>query len=306
MPTRGTLSRRDRQARAVANRRVKTPHSAQGERCVAPNCHAPTMAAAGLGFSRSHCKAHFDRFNRHGSYWMGGIPGEISAPLRKAAERWIEREQPVDVELAGITQLMNKAGTSATNAYSLRGLSPNQKALNTLAHLNLLGIKPARVLAAELAVLFVIENATSVDRSADYRRTQVGKALSRLVPATSTTFSNGRVTKKHFQSRGLFLATLGEMIEEASGARLHASTTFSAYVARLTETPGRHTGLSRVVAYLRCPTVNVREVRPDGSVIYRAAKLDITTGKPVLDDPWRGWFASLPGDRAGATHGSGR
>jgi hypothetical protein len=96
------------------------------------------------------------------------------------------------------------------------------------------------------------------------------------------------------------------MLEEASGARLGASTIFSDHVARLVETPGRHTGLKQAVDYLRCPTVNAKEVRPDGSVIYRAAKLDISSGKPVLDDPWRGWFAFLPGDRAGATHGSGR
>ena len=262
------------------------------------------MAAAGKGFSRMHCPAHFDRFNRHGSFWLGAIPGGLLAPLRRAAERWIEKECLAGIELAGIAALMNTAGVDPLNTYSLRGLDTRQKALNTLAHLHRLGVPPSRILAVQLAVLFVVEHAASIDRGADYRRTQVGKTLARLIPATTTTFANGRTAKKHFPSRGLSLGVLGEMIEEASGARHGTSTTFASHVARLIEPP-RHRALKRAVDYLKCPTTNVREKRPDGSVIYRLAKLDMVTGKPLVDDPWRDWFAFRPGDRARAAKRAG-
>ena len=151
MPTKGTPARRERQARSVSVRRRALPIEAEGERCVAPNCHAPTMAAAGKGFSRMHCPAHFDRFNRHGSFWLGAIPGGLLAPLRRAAERWIEKECLAGIELAGIAALMNTAGVDPLNTYSLRGLDTRQKALNTLAHLHRLGVPPSRILAPLLA-----------------------------------------------------------------------------------------------------------------------------------------------------------
>jgi hypothetical protein len=194
--------------------------------CGVLGCKNLTRAGAGQGLNNRYCKKHEEHHQRHGSPFRGSYGANRMNPYRRAAFDWLTTNPEnfwVKNAIAGVEGLYHTAGR-AVEAYSLRGLKPEERARAAWARLRKAKIDPRLPLAAWIAVEMIIRDDPQAVRTTEYKRVQAAKIIHRIVSGSHRRWEVPRwdggvmVTELHKfpMSRGRVLRHIGEQIERVA------------------------------------------------------------------------------------------
>lgn len=204
--------------------RLSTPSHV--ERCRVIGCTNLTSAAACKGLNRRFCKKHEDFYERHGSYYRTSYKAHEIKPYLNAALKWLRDNQALPTvhrAILGVKSLY-RAGGQYTEAFRLRGLTPEERARAAWARLRKAQVDPLRPLAATLAIELMATHHPSAEDNPHFKRVQVAKIIHRMASGTHKSWERigvdgkTKVTELHVypRSRGRVLVHIGESIESAS------------------------------------------------------------------------------------------
>ena len=200
--------------------------------CRVIGCHQPARAGTSDGLDTRYCRSHADHYQRHGSPFKGSYPAAILNPYRRSALAWLlanEEEFWVKHSIAKIKGMYQRAG-GRVEAFSLRGLKPQERACAHCARLRDHQVDPRLVVAAWLAVEMAIIDDPQPVSSNEFKRVQVAKVVHRMASGTHKRWEREKphplhpglppiveVEEMHWypKSRGRVLRHIGEGIEKA-------------------------------------------------------------------------------------------
>jgi hypothetical protein len=194
--------------------------------CRIIGCGKPPTAKAGKGVNRMYCRAHEDHFERHGSYTKGSYTAAQLAEPRLFASAWLKDhvgDMEVQLSTRAVEALYATSGRPV-EAFRLRGLSPQQRALAIWARLREKRVDPTVPLLAWLSIEEAVREDLQADSGIEYKRVQAAKLIHRLAGGTHKKWeretAEGRVDiqrlDKYPQSRGLVLRYVGEQLQRAA------------------------------------------------------------------------------------------
>lgn len=211
-------NRRITQAKDI-KRRAKAPSEDGPEQCVVSGCSRPTQRSAGRGLSETYCRVHVERQARHGHPTRPSYSKAELAPFRQAAWDWYRQhkhEAHVRQAVGRLESLMSSQGRSKDH-YDQRGMAPKSKARNTLARLHEAGKTGEQLFHIVLSVRAAY-GALGPHGYPEFPLVVIAKQAKRLRGGGGTPYRAGpsRLGPKELRPRGLYLRTLGEMVEEAA------------------------------------------------------------------------------------------
>jgi len=215
--------RRQRRKQEVAERASAAQTTSH---CGVLGCKTLTRASAGQGLNNRYCKQHEEHHQRHGSPRRGSYEADLLNPYRRAAFDWLTANPEnfwVKKAIAGVEGLYHNAGR-VVEAYSLRGLKPEERARAAWARLRKAKIDPRLPLAAWIAVEMIIRDDPQAVRTTEYKRVQAAKIIHRIVSGSHRRWqvprSDGGLTvtelHKFPMSRGRVLRHIGKQIERVA------------------------------------------------------------------------------------------
>ena len=232
------------------------------QRCCQPFCNRGSMASSGDGWDARWCEYHRAKVARHGHPEAGTIPGPELAPYVETAERLIRQELAkgslwVTHARTAVWGTMQSAGRAATVAEATQW-GAHDKMRAVFARLREAGLPPERLMALCLGLNALITDNHWHPSSADYRITQLGKAILRRASGTHRRYeqpvakrvvgnnnvieydgSTTTVVVRHYtKSSGQFLRHIGRAMEEACGDL--SATMRPAIIAAKDAKYGRH------------------------------------------------------------------
>jgi hypothetical protein len=155
--------------------------SAFFSRCRVVGCDKPARAGTENGLDTRFCRAHADRYARHGSpYRVSYKAGEIE-PYRRAAMAWLEANTEdlwVRNAVDRVKTLCETAGPHV-EAFRLRGLSPEERSRAAWARLRAAKVDPRRVVAAWLAIEMKTRADPRAETKAEFKQVQAAKLVHR-------------------------------------------------------------------------------------------------------------------------------
>ena len=208
------LTRRQRR-RADVRRRASTP-DLDFSHCRAPGCPNPSRAGTSDGLGRVYCRSHYEHYQRHGSPFKKSYTAAQLNPYRRAALEWLlanEDEFWVKHSIKSVRILYGRAG-EFVEAFSLRGLTPKERAKAHWARLRKHDVDPRLVVAAWLAVEMVVHDDTQPNDRIEFRRVQGAKVVHRMASGSRRTWG-GQKFEVYPRPRGKVLRYIGESLQEA-------------------------------------------------------------------------------------------
>lgn len=185
-------------------------------RCTLPGCARPNQRSAGTGYSARYCKHHVEFHRRHGSYWHRSFTASDLAPFRQSVRRWL-RLTPEDARVGkailAIDELLETSGRFE-NAYSIRGLPPQERARIALARLRKAEIDPTTILERSIAVVLCFDARGMDERQREFRQVQIAKSVHRLASGTHKTTSGFPLPSKYPRSEGQVLRHMGRRFDD--------------------------------------------------------------------------------------------
>lgn len=212
------LIRKRERKNAVKARAAEPSH--MFKRCRVIGCEKPARAGTNDGLDTRFCRAHADRFARHGSPYRRSYMAAQLAPYRKAADDWMNENESdpwVRNAIDRVTTLYTTAGPFV-EAFRLRGLSPQQRSKAAWARLRKAAVDPRRVVAAWLAIEMIIRDDPQADGKAEFKAVQAAKLVHRMASGTHKRWGDGlTATELHVypRSRGRVLRHVGEALGTA-------------------------------------------------------------------------------------------
>jgi len=178
--------------------------------CSVPGCGRLSQRSAGAGLSFRLCKRCAGRLARHGSAHTRCYTAAQLRPYKTAARVWLKAHRSeVASALASLQHLMDSAGP-LINAYSLSGLTAQERASAALARLRDGHVPAERLLEAHLAVSAAV--ADKGPHSHEYLIVGLAKCVIRKGSGTHRSTSGISMKSRYPHSSGRYLRVLGQRI----------------------------------------------------------------------------------------------